>query len=71
MKQIEVYCRIQNIDDDFVKIQLDTLRLGGTYLIWWERKIKLDLRKQGKIISSWSKFTKALRKKFYPLGYMQ
>ena len=71
VKRIEVYCRIQNVDDDYAKIQLTTLRLEGTTLIWWESKIKSDLRKKGKIISSWSKFTKALRNKLYPLGYMQ
>ena len=71
VKKIEVYCRIQNFDDDFSNIQLATLRLRGTTLIWWESQIKSNLRKKGKIISSWSKFTKTLRKKLYPLGYMQ
>ena len=60
VKQIEVYCRIQNINDDYSKIQLATLRLGGIDLIWWESKIKSDLRKKGKIISSCSKFTTTL-----------
>lgn len=50
VKQIGVYCRIQNIDDDYAKIQLATLILGGTTLIWWECKIKSNLRKKGKII---------------------
>ena len=70
VKQIEVYFRVQNIDDDYAKIQLATLRLGGTTLIWWESKTKLDLQRKCKIIFSWSMFTKALRKQFYPLGYM-
>ena len=34
--QIELYCKIQNIDDDVTKIQLDSLRLEGATLIWWE-----------------------------------
>lgn len=38
IKQLEVYCRIQNIVDDFVKIQLATLRMGGTTQIWWKSK---------------------------------
>ena len=38
VKQLEVYCRIQNITDDKTKIQLATLRMGGTTLIWWESK---------------------------------
>ena len=53
------------------KIMLATLRMGGTTLIWWKIKTQSDLKQKGEIISSWSKFVKALRKKFYPLGYMQ
>jgi hypothetical protein len=30
VKQLEVYCRIQNILDDNTKIQLASLQLGGT-----------------------------------------
>lgn len=33
IKQLEVYCCIQNISDDKMKIQLATLKMGGTYLI--------------------------------------
>lgn len=47
------------------------LRMGGTTLIWWESKTHSDLKHEGKIISSCFKFVKALRNKFYPLGYMQ
>ena len=71
IKQLEVYCRIQNISSDKTKIQLATLRMGGTTLILWESKTRLDVKRKGKVISSWSKFLKALRKQFYPLGYMQ
>ena len=70
IKQLEVYCRIQNISSDKTKIQLATLRMGGTTLIWWESKTQIDVKRKGKVISSWSKFLKALRKQFYPLGYM-
>lgn len=71
IKQLEVYCSIQNIVDYYAKIQLATLRMGGTTLIWWESKTQSDLKHKGKIISSWSKFIKSLRKKLCPLGYMQ
>jgi hypothetical protein len=71
IKQIEVYCRIQQILDDTTKIQLATLRMGGTALIWWDSKTQEDLLKKGKIMSSWYEFTSALKKQFYPLGYMQ
>jgi hypothetical protein len=71
IKQIEVYCRVQKIMDDTAKIQLATLRLGGTTLIWWESKTQVDLIQQGKVISSWDEFTVAIRKQFYPLAYVQ
>ena len=45
--------------------------MGGTTLVLWESKIQDDLAKKGKIISSWYKFIAALKKQFYPLGYMQ
>ena len=62
IKQLEVYCRIQNISDERTKIQLATLRMGGTTLIWWESKTQVDLKRKGEVISSWYKFLKALRK---------
>jgi hypothetical protein len=64
IKQIEVYCRVQKIMDDTAKIQLATLHLGGTTLIWWESKTQVDLIQQGKVISSWDEFTTAIRKNF-------
>ena len=66
-----MYCHIQSISDDKMKIQLDTLRTGETNLIWWESKTQIDVKRKGKVTSSWSKFLKSLRKQFYPLGYMQ
>jgi hypothetical protein len=71
VRQLEVYCRIQRIVDDETKIQLASLKLGGTALIWWERKTKDDLNKSGKTISSWNDFITALKKQLYPLAYMQ
>jgi hypothetical protein len=38
IRQIEVYCRIQKIQDDETKIQLASLRLESAALIWWESK---------------------------------
>jgi hypothetical protein len=71
VKQIEVYCRVQKIIQDTSRIQLATLRLSDTTLIWWESRTQADLIQHGKIISSWIEFTVALRKQFYPLAYMQ
>ena len=69
--QIEVYCRIQKFTKDNIKIQLDSILVGGTAVIWWERKSQEDLATKGKIISSWYEFTSTLKKNFYPLGYMK
>lgn len=71
IKKLELYCRIQNIVDESAKIQLATLRMGGTSLIWWESKTQSGLKHKGKIISSWSKFVRAFRNQFYALVYVQ
>lgn len=36
IKQIEVYCRVHEILDVRMKIQLATLKLASSTLIWWE-----------------------------------
>jgi hypothetical protein len=33
--------------------------------------MQVDLVQKGKVISSWDKFTKAIKNQFYPLAYMQ
>jgi hypothetical protein len=50
-------------------VQLDSLWLEGTALVWWESKIQ-DRSKCGNILSSWSEFKSMIRNKFYPLGYL-
>ena len=62
IRQIEVYCRIQNFTEYNIKIQLASLLLGGTALIWSETRSQEDLATKGKIISSWYEFTSALKK---------
>ena len=42
--QIEVYCRIQKIQDDETKIQLASLRLDSETLILWESKTQEDIK---------------------------
>jgi hypothetical protein len=70
IKQIEVYSRVQKIVDKAIKIKLVSLRLSGTDLIWWESKIlQFDIVQKGKVVSSWDKFIKVIRKQFYPLAY--
>jgi hypothetical protein len=45
---IEVYYRIQKIQDDETKIQLASLILDSATLIWWESKTQEDMKKHGK-----------------------
>jgi hypothetical protein len=37
--QVEVYCRVQQIDEEELKVKLASLRLEGTALVSWERKL--------------------------------
>jgi hypothetical protein len=71
IRQIEVYCRIQKIQDDETKIPLASLRLDSATLIWWEAKTQEDMKKHGKILTSWNDFIVAMKRQFYPLAYMQ
>ena len=71
IRKIEAYCKIQKLADDKANIQFTTFHLRGIALIWWESKTQENLLTKGKIISSWYEFTVALRKQFYPLGYIQ
>eukprot|EP00253_Pinus_taeda_P026380 PITA_26380 len=71
IRQIEVYSRVQNIDSDKRKIQLASLCLGGTALVWWEGRTQADMKRHGKTISIWSEFVSAIKKQFYPVAYMQ
>jgi hypothetical protein len=66
---VEVYCRVQHIDEEEVKVQLASLRLEGITLVWWERNL-WDIIKCGNILSLWSKFKSEIMKQFYPLGYL-
>jgi len=71
IRQLEVYLRIQNLQDDDTKIQLASLRMEGATLVWWEAKTKEEIKKHGKIILSWTDFITAIKQKFYPLVHMQ
>jgi hypothetical protein len=69
IRQVEVYCRVQHIDEEEVKVKLASLWLEGNTLVWWERKLH-GISKCGNLLSSWSKFKSATRKQFYSLGYL-
>jgi hypothetical protein len=71
IRQIEVYSRIQKIQDDETKIQIASLILDGSALIWWESKTQEEMKKNGKMLLSWNDFIIAIKKQFYPLAYKQ
>ena len=71
VRQLEVYCGIQNIKDDETNIELASLRLESVALIWWRAKTQEDMKNYGKVSTSWIDFIAALRRQFYPLAYMQ
>jgi hypothetical protein len=50
---------------------LASLRLTGTALIWWQRKLQNGTQQVGNVFSSWQSFISALRKQLYPLGYKE
>jgi len=45
IRQLEVYCRIQNLQEDDIKIQLDSLRMEDATLVWWKSKTQEDIKK--------------------------
>ena len=68
---MEFYYHVYKIDEILVKIQLASLHLEGTTLIWWEGKLQEHIQKSRNILSSWSEFKVGLRKQFYPLAYQR
>ena len=69
--QLEVYCRIQNLQEDHIKIQLASLRMEGATLVWWEARIQDEIKKHGKISISWYDFIAVIKRQFYPLAHLQ
>ena len=61
IRKLEVYLRIQNLQDDDTKIQLASLRMEGATFVWWEAKTKEEIKKHGRIILSWSDFIIAIK----------
>lgn len=57
--------------DDTSRILLGTLCMSDTTLIWWDNWTQANLFQHGQTISFWVEFIVALRKKIYPLAYMQ
>jgi hypothetical protein len=40
IRQVEVYCCVQRIDEEEAKVQLASLQLEGIALVWWESKLE-------------------------------
>ena len=59
IRKLEVYLKIQNLQDDDTKIQLASLRMEGASLVWWESMKKEEIKKHGKIILSLTSFINA------------
>lgn len=66
IQQVEVYCIVQNLFDDASRIQIATLRLGGSTLTWWESRNRVEILQHGRVNLSWSKFVSALKSSFIP-----
>jgi len=49
VRQMEVYCSVQQIKDEATQIKLASLRLTGTTLIWWQRKLKNGMQQVGNV----------------------
>jgi hypothetical protein len=71
VRQMEVYCSVQQIKDEETQIKLDSLRLAGTTLIWWQSKLQNAMQQVGNVFPSWQVFVSALRNKLCPLGYKE
>ena len=61
IRQLEVYCRVQNLQEDDIKIQLASLKMEGTTLIWWEARNQDEIKKYGRISITWSDFIAAIK----------
>jgi hypothetical protein len=68
---MEVYWSVQQIKDEATQINLASLRLAGTTLIWWQSKLQNGMQQVGNVFPSWKDFVFSLRKHFYPLGYKE
>ena len=71
VRQMEVYCSVQQIKDEATQIKLASLHLAGTTLIWWQSKLQHGTQQVGNVFPSWQDFVFALRKQFYPLDYKE
>jgi hypothetical protein len=65
VRQMEVYCSVQQIKDEATQIKLASLCLAGTTLIWWQSKLQHGTQQVGNVFPSWKDFFFSLIKKFF------
>jgi hypothetical protein len=52
VRQMKVYCSVQQIRDGETQIKLSSLRLAGTTLIWWQSKLQNGTQQVGNVFPS-------------------
>jgi hypothetical protein len=62
VRQMEVHCSVQQINDEATKIKLALLHLASTTLIWWQSKLQHGIQQIGNVFPSCQDFIFALRK---------
>jgi hypothetical protein len=71
VRNMEVYCSVQQIKDEATHVKLASLRIAGTTLILWQNKLQNGTQQVGNVFPSWKSFISTIRKKLYPLGYKE
>jgi hypothetical protein len=61
VRQIEVYRSVH----EATQIKLESLRLAGTTLIWWQSKLQNGTQQVGNVFPSWKSFISALIKDIF------
>jgi hypothetical protein len=56
VRQMEVYCSVQQIKDEATQIKLASLCLVDTTLIWWQSKLKNGTQQVGNVFPSCKDF---------------
>ena len=69
--ELQVYNIIHNLQEDDIKIQLPSLSMEGTTLVWWEARTQYDIKNHSNMSMYSSNFIYCIKRKSYPLDYMQ
>jgi hypothetical protein len=52
VREMEVYCSVQQIKDEATQIKLVSLQLASTTLIWWQSKFQHGTQQVGNVFPS-------------------